>query len=99
VYAHFLNLILHYELQNLIVLRYAVTSCRRFLRKQHTLLPYERGLLQLFSRLSTAHPEKHARMFERFNKEIAAGRFELTENVLDYLDFKSWLAEKCEVVT
>ena len=94
-YAQLLNLIIHYELSNWIVLRYAVDSCRRFLGKKRTLYSYERVLLRFFSKLSTVHPEKHGRMFEKIYTDLFSGSdYEITANTLDYLDFKSWIRQK-----
>jgi hypothetical protein len=94
-YARFLNLIIHYELKNIYVLRYAVEAARRFLKKKRDLKDFEKMLLKFFSRLSTQHPEKHKELFECLNKELFLKTTpSQKESILDYLNFEKWISEK-----
>ncbi len=94
-YARFLNLIIHFELKNTYVLRYAVDSTRRFLKKKRTLLDFEKVLLKFFSRVSTALPEKHPELLEKLKSELFASTSDgQKENILDYLDFEDWIDSK-----
>lgn len=94
-FAHLLNLIIHFELGNVIVLRYAVDACRRFLKKKRGLYPYEKVLLRFFARSSVSLPEEHPRLLNRMAKDLFAKDSESIEaSVLDYLDFKSWIKKK-----
>ena len=94
-YARFLNLIIHYELKNIYVLRYAVEAARRFLKKKRDLKNFEKVLLKFFSRLSTQHPEKHKELFECLNKELFSNTTQAQkESILDYLNFDKWIAQK-----
>jgi hypothetical protein len=91
-YARILGLIIHFELNNIIVLRYAVTSCRRFLKKKKNLQEFESMLLSFFSRLSLAGKDEYQELFENFyNNLFGSGEKKVSDNVLDYIDFKSWL--------
>lgn len=98
VYAQLLNMLIHYELGNITVLRYAVASCRRFLRKKRPLQPFERELLNLFARLSITPQAKHRDLFTRVHHKLFAQEKppELVQ-ALDYLDFEAWLAEKARL--
>jgi len=91
-YARILGLIIHFELNNIIVLRYAVASCRRFLKKKKNLQEFETLLLRFFSRLSTVRKDEYAELFKNFYKNLF-GRKEtkVSDDVLDYIDIKSWL--------
>jgi hypothetical protein len=90
-YARILNLIVHFELNNIIVLRYAVDSCRRFLKKKTTEISAGTKLLNLFSKLSHAYPEEHQAIFRKAHTEIFTPDSRQTQ---DYIDIKGWLEEK-----
>ncbi len=93
-YAQFLNLIIHYELGNTTVMKYAVNASRRFLQKRGKLLEFERILLKLFSRLSTQPIALHVELFIQAHNRLFDDPQLIDESQLDYLDFKHWLASK-----
>ncbi|OGU36399.1 MAG: hypothetical protein A2068_00215 [Ignavibacteria bacterium GWB2_35_6b] len=94
-YARFLNLIIHYELNNVYVLRYAVEATRRFLKKKRDLKEFEKILLKFFSRLSTCQSEKHKELFSNLNMELFSGiTADQKANILDYLNFEKWIESK-----
>ena len=64
-YARILNLIVHFELNNIIVLRYAVDSCRRFLKKRRIDNSSVNEVLNLFSKLSQAYPKEYEPFFRK----------------------------------
>lgn len=90
-YARILNLMVHFELNNIIVLRYAVDSCRRFLKKKRTAIHSGKNLLNLFSKLSHAYPEEYSAIFKKAHAEIFPPHSRQTQ---DYIDIKGWLEEK-----
>ncbi len=97
-FAHLLYLIIHFELGNMNLLRYAVESCRRFLKKKRMLQSYEKVLLNGFSRLSTSTKDQHEKILSHikdnlFREESSQSR----SNVLDYLDFISWIEARLKV--
>lgn len=96
-YARFLNLIIHFELGNITVLKYAVDACRRFLKKRGKPRAFENVLLKFFSRLSMAHPDNYAALFERLKTDLfsSADIVEI-ENALDYLNFREWIEGRLE---
>ncbi len=91
-FARWLNLVVHLELGKYMVLRYSVDQTRRFLKKGRSLAPYEKVLLQFFSRISrrpkAEWPQIRAATYEQLftTDPPLAGN-----NVLDYFDFKAWL--------
>lgn len=90
-YARILNLIVHFELNNIIVLRYAVDSCRRFLQKRKFEVNSGKKILNLFSKLSHAYPHEYAAIFKRTHAEIFVPNSQPPQ---DYIDLKGWLEEK-----
>ncbi|HKZ37538.1 MAG TPA: hypothetical protein VJ184_07815, partial [Chryseolinea sp.] len=93
-YTRILNLIVHFELNNIIVLRYALDSCRRFLKKKRTEINSGKKLLNLFSKLSHAYPEEYQGIFKKAHTEIFSPHSEQTQ---DYIDIKGWLEEKIKI--
>ncbi len=93
--ARMLHLIIHYELGNISLLRYAVESCRRYFSKRRSLEAYERILLRFFGNLSTAPPAEHPALFKKVELQLfTTGQEKADAHVLDYVDLKAWLAEK-----
>ena len=93
-YTRILNLMVHFELNNIIVLRYAVDSCRRFLKKKRTEINSDKKLLNLFSKLSHAYPEEYQAIFKKALAEIFPPDSTQTQ---DYIDIKGWLEEKIKI--
>jgi hypothetical protein len=83
--ARLLNLVLHFELGNILVLRYAVDSCKRFLAKNKQLGDSEKVLLRLFAGLS------HARKNEYGDLKRKAEAAYPGESRFDYFDFRAWM--------
>ena len=90
-YARILNLIVHFELRNIIVMRYALDSCRRFLKKKRFTITCQKELFSLFSRISHAHQEEYPTLFKKALSEIYPAGSDQTQ---DYIDIKGWLEEK-----
>jgi len=91
-YAHLLFLIIHFELKNITLLRYAVESCRRFLKKKRELHSFEKKLLSVFSRLSTISRSEYHYQFIILKETLFEGMSENEKlNVLDYLNFENWI--------
>lgn len=94
-YARFLNLIIHFELKNVTVLKYAVDSTRRFLNKKRNLREFEKTLLHFFSKVSMDLPEKHFKLLAKLKDELfVSTNIKEKEDILDYLDFESWIDDK-----
>jgi tetratricopeptide (TPR) repeat protein len=90
-YARILNLMVHFELKNIIVLRYALDSCRRFLKKKRVEITSEKKLLTLFSKLCHAHPDEYPTIVKKAYGDIFPAGSGQTQ---DYIDIKGWIEEK-----
>ena len=95
-YARILNLMIHFELGNLIVLKYAVENCRRFLKKpadfrgETPVLPFAKVLLHFFSKVCNAPLSNYSQLFEKLKVNLFDAEPPiLNDNILDYLDIKS----------
>jgi hypothetical protein len=93
-YARILNLVVHFELGNIIVLRYAVDACRRFLKKNKSLNAYEETILLLFSKLGRGMSREYKAVFKETFKSLFGSLNPQKESHLDYLDLKAWMQEK-----
>lgn len=91
-YAHILFLVIHFELGNMILLRYAVESCRRFLKKKRVLENFEKILLSSFSKLSTIPKADYKEQFKKLKKDLFDGLSKKEKsNILDYFNFEEWI--------
>ena len=96
-YARFLNLIIHFELGNILVLKYAVESCRRFLKKRkQATQPFEKKILGFFAKICVHPPAEYSGFFVQLKQELfTAHTPQERSRHLDYLDFEAWIDEKC----
>lgn len=99
-YARLLFLITHYEMGNILFLKYAIQNVRYFLKKKRTLEAFEQALLTFFSRACTSPMKSHPALFQALHTQL----FEpdpplLNESQLDYLDFKQWIEGKIQPFT
>ncbi|MEM6526078.1 MAG: hypothetical protein AAGF85_16615 [Bacteroidota bacterium] len=97
-YARFLFLMIHFELGNITLLRYAVDNTRRFLKKRRgALFPFEKELLKFFSKLSMSPAHRYPSLFERLSASLFRHHTDdQRSNILDYLDFESWLEKRLD---
>lgn len=95
-YARFLLLMVHFELGNIIVLKYAVENTRRFLKKRRgSLLNFESALLKFFAKVSLAPSREYQDHFKELSTALFQGHSkEQRANILDYIDFESWIHSK-----
>ena len=92
-YGRLLNLMIHFEMGNMMVLKYAVANGRRFMKKQKEIQPFENTLFRFFSKISNAPIEEYKFYFKQLDEELFATDPPLVNaNILDYLDFKTWIA-------
>ncbi|MBX2844366.1 MAG: hypothetical protein KTR26_21570 [Flammeovirgaceae bacterium] len=91
-YARFLNLAIHFELENIMVLKYAVIATKRYLKKNRKLLPFENTLLKFFSKVSVSPKSHFPHLLQKLKEELfaKAGKTEI-ERALDYFDFHYWI--------
>lgn len=95
-YSRILNLMIHFEMDNTFVLKYAVDSCRRFLKKKKESYAFEQVLLRFFSRISNTPKGEYKAMFEELQQQLFESEPALvTAEHLDYLDLKTWIGRWC----
>jgi hypothetical protein len=96
VHTRFLNLMIHFEKQNLFVLRYYLDSTRRFMKKLKIEDSFLDQLLLFISKLGKAPLLEYKGLFKDFYSGI---EFEKDEGVNSprggYIDYSSWLADHC----
>ena len=90
-YARLLNLMIHFELGNYSVLRYAVVSTRRFLNKKGKMESFEKLLLQFFSKACNSPKAEHGALLQKLEADLAPV---LNQQHLDYLNFIDWIRER-----
>ncbi len=92
VYARILNLIIHFELGNIIVIRYAVDNCRRYFKKIKRSGDRENRVLKFFAKLSLEPKSEHQLLFRKLHASLFAEehRDERTE-FDDYFDLRRWV--------
>lgn len=95
-YARFLFLMIHFELGNITLLKYAVENTRRFLKKRRDkLFAFESVLLKFFAQLSLAPSYQYEEKFEKLSATLFNDHSDKQRsNILDYLDFQSWINTK-----
>ncbi|MEO1054576.1 MAG: hypothetical protein AAFX87_28350 [Bacteroidota bacterium] len=94
-FARILNLIIHFELKNIMVLKYAVDATRRFLMKKRQLHHYEQVLLKFFSKLSTSPKSQYHDLFKQLQIDLFSKTTEdQKRSALDYLNFEKWINKK-----
>ncbi len=95
-YAHWINLMIHFELKNFFVLRYFVESTRRYLNKKKKINAYEVLVLKLFGKIASVPVNELSSFFKSYQDKFQSEEYSIPKEVLDYVDFYSWLAEKAE---
>lgn len=97
-YARFLNLMIHFELRNIIVLRYSVDSCRRFLLKRRQPQKFEKVLLRFFSKISTRPQSQWSEQFSWLRENLFLKTSDGDKaNILDYLNYNKWIDDNLKV--
>lgn len=92
VYARILNLMIHFELNNIIVLRYAVDACKRFLKKKKAGSVFENKLMLLFSKLSHSSSEEYPLVFQKTYAELFSPSSPKQNQ--DFIDIRGWMEGK-----
>lgn len=88
-HARLLNLMIHFDLGNIVVLRYSIDNCRRFLKTRKRYKASNQILLKNLSKLCNCHSNEYSSVFVNLQEELLPL---LTNNDLDYIDFDRWIA-------
>jgi hypothetical protein len=92
-YARILYLMIHFELGNITLLKYAVENTRRYLKKRRgSLFDFEKVLLKFFAKLSVAPIANYKRHFKDLSTTLFVGHSDDQKaSILDYIDFQGWI--------
>jgi len=72
VYVHLMNLIIHFEMGNAMLLESLLRSAYRYLRKSKTSQPIEHQILNFIkSSMKTANAAEHRKLLEKFKEEMS----------------------------
>ncbi|HMQ48269.1 MAG TPA: hypothetical protein PKA00_12715 [Saprospiraceae bacterium] len=95
VQANMLNLMIHWEQQNLMVLRYYVDSARRLVKKVKRVQPYEEILLKFFAKLGRLPLLEYKTAFQQLEQTLfpAHGESLIPADTLNYIDYKTWIKD------
>ncbi len=95
-YARILYLMIHFELGNITLLKYAVENTRRYLKKRRgSLYAFEKVLLKFFAKLSLAPKANYKRLFQELSNNLFTDHSdEQKDSILDYIDFEGWIEGK-----
>jgi hypothetical protein len=86
-------MMIHFELGNITLLRYAVESSKRFLKKNKILFPAEELLLQLFLKIYQTDSGKYSTTFRASLDEWQALDEAKRAQIGDYVDVSGCLKE------
>lgn len=99
LYTRWLNLLIHLEMKNDMVLRYYIDSVKRFAKKRGQMDAQEKRLLQFISEQSLLEEKEQLQAFRELYHDLFEKQYDKShQNALDYLDIKSWLEQKPGVV-
>ncbi|MEQ9424177.1 MAG: hypothetical protein RJQ09_07165 [Cyclobacteriaceae bacterium] len=92
VYSRLLYLMIHFQLKNIIVLKYAIVSTRRFLQKSRQMQSFEKVLLKFLGRICTTPESSWRDHFLWLNDNLFLKTSDEDKaQILDYLDFEDWI--------
>lgn len=96
VQAHLLNLMLHLEYQNMMVLRYYVDSTKRYFKKHHVKEAYLDILLKFFVHMGQLPLLEYKGAYRQLRQSLfpETGPPLIPEDVLGYIDYRGWLLDK-----
>lgn len=95
VQARMLNLMIHLEMENMMVLRYFVDSAKRFIKKMKGLEAYEKTLLSFFSKISQAPLLEYKTLFQELNSTLIENtRSDAAIFQQDYIDYAKWIEDR-----
>jgi hypothetical protein len=93
LYSRLLNIVVHYELGNYTLLEYLTGNARRSLVRDRQLTTFQEKVITLISNLSQA--DRHQKVvLLREAQEYLEGKSEYLATALDYLDLRTWVADK-----
>ncbi|NER13009.1 hypothetical protein GWK08_06135 [Leptobacterium flavescens] len=93
-YTYWLNLLLHYERENVFVIRHLIDAMKRYLKNQKNIASYEKKLLYFLSK-TVGYPSKEKQeAFKKLEKDLVEDP--IPKEILGYIDFNLWIKGKLE---
>ena len=88
-----LNLMVHLEQKNLIVLSYYVKSTSRYMNKVKEIMPYEEILLKFFIRIGKLPLLDYKAAFHNLKKQLYPPDADplIPSDVIGYIDYRAWI--------
>ncbi len=95
-YLKILNVMIHYELGNFNLLKYLISSSKKFLEGKKKLFKFERAVMNFISIIIQPKSSKHLpKLLQEFRNEVTELRKEKYEkNAFKYLDLSEWIDGK-----
>ena len=92
-YLLILNLIIHYELKNFILLNYKIKSAYRTLLKQNRLYKTEQAMLSFFRKIPDLNTqgEHNTHLINLRNALLSYRNEQYEKNAFEYFDFLEWV--------
>lgn len=93
-FVRILNLMIHFELKNIMVLRYAIDNARRFFKKKTRDKTQYEPMLSMFSALTHAAPPDYKSILRKTHAELYSKNSATALAINDYINMEWWL-KKC----
>lgn len=95
-YLRIMNILIHYELGNYSLLKYLISSMKKFLAGRKKLFRYETAILKFIGVIIQPKSKKHiAGLCSDFRDEVAELKKDKYEkNAFEYFDLLKWVEEK-----
>ncbi len=91
-YTLWLNLLVHYELENGFTLRHLITAIKKHLKKTKNIASYEKLLLKFLSKTVNDPISEKRKATAKLQSDLLEDP--IPNTVLDYIDFNSWIQRK-----
>jgi hypothetical protein len=94
--ARVINLIIHFEMKNYVLLHSLVRSAKRYLTKEKRIYKFEKHIMDFLGGIDEVTGRRERKEgFEKLKNQLQALRTEPIEsNMMKYFDFKSWVESK-----
>lgn len=99
VQTRMLNLMVHLEQQNLMVLRHYVDSTRRYLKKVKEVQPFEKILMRFFIKIGRLPLLEYRTSFRELKEQLFPEESDplIPQDILRYIDYREWIDGKLNV--
>lgn len=98
-YARILHLMIHFELGNIVYIKYALGSHKRYFKKNRRYGRFEKICLDFFSKICDQPKNEYPSSFRRlFDQLFVEKQGLISDNALDAIDIKYWIEQRLDVV-